>query len=71
MADEESAPGGSLEDDVAAQDSTVPDPTGARQDPGTQDAIDDATEAAKQDIAGALSEDPAAGEQEPEAGSQE
>jgi len=43
MADEESAPSGSLEDpDVSAQDAAVPDPSGARQDPGTQGAIDDA-----------------------------
>lgn len=65
MADEESAPSGSLEDpDVPAQDSAVPDPSGARQDAGTQDAIDDATQSAKDDIAEALSET-SEGEQEP------
>jgi hypothetical protein len=57
MAEEESAPSGSLEDpEVPAQDSAVPDPSGARQDAGTQDAIDDATQSAKDDIADALAE---------------
>lgn len=71
MADEESAPTDSLEDpDVPAKDSAVPDPTGARHDSGTQDAINDSTQAAKDDIAGALS-DPSAGEQEPAEGSRD
>lgn len=71
MADEESAPTDSLEDhDVPAKDSAVPDPTGARHDSGTQDAINDATQAAKDDIAGTLS-DPSAGEQEPAEGSRD
>jgi len=71
MADEESAPSGSLEDpDVSAQDAAVPDPSGARQDPGTQGAIDDATQSAKNDIADALS-DTSDGEQEPAEGSQD
>jgi len=65
MADEESAPTDSLEDPaVPAKDSDVPDPTGARDDPDTQDAIDDATQSAKDDVAEAVA-DTSAGEAEP------
>jgi hypothetical protein len=55
MTESEQEGTGSLEDPtVPAQDSAVPDPTGAREDPQVDDAIDDATEAAKADIAAAL-----------------
>lgn len=43
----------------------MPDPSGAREDPETKGAIDDATQSAKDDIAGALA-DPIGGAQEQE-----
>lgn len=67
MIETEEDPGsGSLEDPtVPAQDSDVPDPTAARDDPGTSDAIDGATHSAKDEIAAAL-DVTEAGEEEPQ-----